>query len=59
MVKSYGMSFDEVLYGMTYTNIQMYSAVLPTYDRPADDKDKKINASDPKNKAEVHKILFG
>lgn len=48
---------------MTYTNVLMYCAVLPSYDYDKDDKkgkkEKAINADDPKNKAEVHKIMFG
>lgn len=51
-----------MLHDISYTNIIMYCAVLPSYDsKSAKDKsnDKKINADDPRNKAEVHKIMFG
>ena len=41
----------------------MYDAVLPSYDYSKKDnkegKDKRIDASDPKNREEVHKLLFG
>ena len=52
------------MHDVSYTNIMLYCAVLPSYDFDKDDKDKKqrdkaINADDPKNKAEVHKIMFG
>lgn len=50
------------MHDMSYANIMMYCAVLPSYDFDKD-KDKKhdkvINADDPSNKAEVHKIMFG
>lgn len=47
---------------MSYTNIIMYCSVLPSYDSNSDKdekNEKRINADDPKNKAEVHKIMFG
>lgn len=39
----------------------MYNSVLPSYDYKSNnnDKNKKINASDPKNREVVHKIMFG
>lgn len=43
---------------MSYQNIILYNAVLPSYG--SDKKEENIiNASDPKNKAEAHKIMFG
>lgn len=63
MVKNYNLDINTVLYEMTYTNMQMYSAVIPTYGDKTKDKGKvkgkAINASDPRNRDEVHKILFG
>lgn len=44
---------------MSYRNIILYNAVLPSYASKDDKKDKKINASDPKNREAVHKIMFG
>lgn len=45
----------------SYRSIVMYNAVLPSYDYKSNnnDKNKKINASDPKNREVVHKIMFG
>lgn len=41
----------------------MYNSVLPSYDYSKKDnnegKGKRIDASDPKNREEVHKLLFG
>lgn len=45
----------------SYRSIVMYNAVLPSYDYKSNnnDKNKTINASDPKNREVVHKIMFG
>lgn len=48
---------------MSYVNLIMFNAVLPSYDTKKYDKkngrEEVINASDPKNKDKVHKIMFG
>lgn len=66
VAKAYCLPFDYVLHDVSYTNVMMYCAVLPSYERDDDDKSTKrgkrervINASDPKNRDEVHKIMFG
>lgn len=54
--KGYRMGFKEVLYDISYANVVLYSAVLPSYN--TDKKKKKradlgcgeeIKADDPKN----------
>ena len=60
--KNYVLPFDYVLYEMSFTNVQMYNAVLPTYDSESKkDKKKKDNdiiwADDPKNKAKVDDFI--
>lgn len=59
-IKSYGGDEQDVL-NKSYRSIVMYNAVLPSYDYKSNnnDKNKKINASDPKNREAVHKIMFG
>lgn len=41
----------------------MYNAIIPSYNLRKDGKGKAreevINADDPKNKARVHKLMFG
>lgn len=54
--QKYYMDFDTVL-DMTYQNVMLYSSVLPSYD--ADNKDAKLDASDPRNKDKVQQLLFG
>lgn len=45
---------------MSYRSIMLYNAVIPSYSVDKDKKgEKKINASDPKNRDEAHKIMFG
>lgn len=43
---------------MSYANVTMYAAVLPTYSSKQD-KDKVIKADDPRNRERVRDILFG
>ena len=60
--KGYNLTFDYVLYNISYTNMIMYGAILPTYDKKKNDgkKDegqKVIKADDPRNKEEVRKFF--
>lgn len=54
---------EYVLYDMSYANMIMYGAVLPSY--KSGKKNEKsntravINADDPRNKDKVRSILFG
>lgn len=51
------------MYDVSYQNLIMYNAIIPSYNIRKDGKgkthDEVINASDPKNKARVHKLMFG
>lgn len=64
MVKSLNISVDYVLYEMSYPNMLLYSASLPSYRKPKDGKKDKsgqkhetIDAGDPKNKDKVRAFL--
>jgi len=55
---------DYVLNEMSYVNMIMYNAVIPSYNSDTDGKtigkdDEKINADDPKNRDKVKNILYG
>jgi hypothetical protein len=53
------LTFGYVLHDMSFANLIMYSAVLPSY-HSADEKNRKvIQADDPRNAERVRKILFG
>jgi len=43
-VKSFGVTFDFVLYELSYANLVLYSAVLPTYN--SDKEGKKGKSGD-------------
>ena len=63
MVKSYNLTFDYVLHRMSFANIRMYNAVIPTYSSTKDnDKEKKIenaiNGDDPDNKHAISKAIY-
>lgn len=50
------MTFDYILYDLSYANLVLYSSVLPSYD---DEKDEDvINADDPRNKEKIRKLLY-
>ena len=60
MSKAFSLPFDYVLYDMSYANVIMYSAVLPSYNSKKKDGDtnqKVIKADDPRNKEEVRKFF--
>ena len=60
MVKAFGCSIDFALHELSFVNIMMYNAILPSVDT-GDKKDveKVINASDPRNKELTRRIMFG
>lgn len=60
--KAFSLPFDYVLYDMSYANVIMYSAVLPSYNTKKKDgaghsNQKVIKADDPNNKEEVRKFF--
>ncbi len=61
-VKAYNLPLDYVLYDMSYANMVMYSAVLPSYDSKKDrgsetGKQDIIKADDPRNSEKVLALL--
>lgn len=57
--KYYGGDIDSIL-NMSYRNILLYNAVIPSSSiGKAKNDERKIDASDPKNKEAAHKIMFG
>lgn len=66
-VKAFGVTFDFALYEVSYSNIMMYCATLPTYNSKSSDKDDKrsgskqktVQADDPKNRELVRAIIGG
>ncbi len=65
MVKAFNLPIDYVLYEMSYANMILYSASLPSYKKPKDrsktdpkaQKHEVIDAGDPKNKDKVRALL--
>ena len=54
------VEFHLFLYELSYTNLIMLGAALPSYDTDKDDKsddDEVIDASDPANQARVRELL--
>ena len=61
-VKAYNLPINYVLYEMSYPNIILYGAVLPSYSSKKKDKKDSgkqdiIKVDDPKNREKVRKIL--
>lgn len=59
MIKGFNFSLDYVLYELSYTNLIMLGAALPSYDTDKDDESKEevIDASDPANQERAREIL--
>lgn len=59
VAKGYNLTPGYVLRQMSYTNMIMYSSVLPSYDEATSEaKEKTINADDPKNRNAIRKELY-
>lgn len=61
-VKAFNLPIDYVLYDLSYVNVIMYSATLPSYERKRDKNspDKKqdvVKADDPRNRERVRQIF--
>lgn len=55
IIKGFNFTMDYVLYELSYANMIMLGAVLPSYDskRNKEKRQDVINASDPRNKDKV------
>lgn len=62
MAKEFYLSFEYVLYELSYANLILFSSVLPRMDDKDGDKgkggDKMINGDDPGNADLVRKAMF-
>ena len=65
-VKSFGVSFDYVLYDLSYVNLLMYSSTLPSYETGKKGKNggeseeqEVVRADDVKNRENVLAIIRG
>lgn len=61
--KCYNLPFDYVLYKMSFANVQLYNAVIPTFSPKKDpgtkgDDSTTINGDDPANQEAIRKALF-
>lgn len=63
VVKAFNLTPDYVLYEMSYANMLLYSASLPTFKKPEDQNgtgksdDRIINGDDPEMQAEINKLF--
>lgn len=60
MTKAFNLPFDYVLYDLSYANLTLYGASLPTYKSPKDSKagdNEVINGDDPEKQAEIDKLF--
>ena len=61
-VKGFNLPIDYVLYDMSYVNLIMYGAVLPSYNSQTEKKDddkkqEEIKADDPAMKERARQII--
>lgn len=60
MVRAYNFTIEYVLYDLSYANMIMYSAVIPSYKSRKDkkaDEEEVIDANDPKNRERIDQLL--
>lgn len=61
--KAFGLSIEYVLYEMSYANLILYGATLPSYNKKKDNKGRKtnddetINADDPRNNERIIALI--
>ncbi|MCC8154803.1 MAG: hypothetical protein LIP01_11760 [Tannerellaceae bacterium] len=54
------MSFNDVLYNLSYQNLIMYSSVLPSYDDEKDEEpefDELLDANNPDNFSDDDEVV--
>lgn len=52
------LTFEYIIYEMSYSNLILYSSVIPGNDNGGE-SDEVIKADDPKNREKVKQLLFG
>lgn len=62
IVKAFNLTIDYVLYDLSYVNLMLYGASLPSYKGPKDkngdgQNHKVINGDDPTKQAEIDKLF--
>ena len=58
MVKGFGLSVEQVLYGLSYANIILLSATLPDYKAKTKEEDTEIlDMSNPEHQTRIDKML--
>lgn len=59
-VKSYGVTFDYVLYRLSYANLMLYNSVLPVYNSDKkSDSDKVYNCDNKEEAEKARRFLLG
>lgn len=60
-MKTYNLSWHEVVHGISYPNLILLSAVIPDYDSDSKDNDNahttQIRADDPQNNLRIRQLL--
>ena len=58
MVKGFGLTIEQVLYGLSYANIVLLSATLPDYKAQTKEEDtEQLDMSNPEHQQRIDKIL--
>lgn len=61
MAKAYNLTFDYILYKMSFANVRLYNAVLPSFSAKKDGKKDTgiiLNGDDPNNQDAVNNAIF-
>ena len=56
-MKGFNLTMHQVLYELSYANIILLGATLPSYDSRKQDKGETLQADDPTNAKEVERFF--
>lgn len=56
-MKAYNLSWREAVDGISYPNLLLLSAVIPSYDSATDKETTTLRADDPKNNERIKQLL--
>lgn len=57
MIKGFNLPIDYILYELSYANLIMLSATLPSYDKEEKEEEEVLDMSNPSDQARIDQLL--
>lgn len=57
MIKGFNLPIDYILYELSYANLIMLSATLPSYDKEEKEEEEVLDMSNPNDQARIDQLL--